>query len=136
MDYTAPGTKSLRFVLWITQLLLAINFGISGYMKSRYSIEVLQMYAPWTPDVPFALVRFIGTVELLGALGLILPALTRVKPGLTALAAAFLSLTMVFAIGFHLARGESASMVFPLILGLMAAFVAWGRRYKAPILPR
>lgn len=136
MERTANGTKSLRFVLWITQLLLAVMFGISGWMKSTYAAEQLAMYVPWSPDVPLALVRFIGAMEFLGALGLVLPSVTRVKPGLTSLAAAFLSLTMVFAIGFHLARGETASVSLPLILGLLAAFVAWGRWYKAPIAPR
>jgi putative oxidoreductase len=136
MDHTAPGTKSLRFVLWITQILLAILFGMSGWMKSLYPLDQLVMYVPWSADVPAALVRFIGIAEALGAVGLILPAATRMKPELTPLAAAFLGLTMVFAIGFHLARGETASVTMPLVLGLLAAFVAWGRWIKAPIVSR
>lgn len=133
MENTTGGTRSLRFVLWITQLLLALMFGMSGWMKSTYPIETLNMYAPWTTDVPLALVRFIGYAELLGALGVVLPAATRVKPGLTALAAALLTLTMVFAFGFHLARGEAHAVTMPLLLGLLAAFVAWGRYSRAPI---
>ncbi len=138
MERTANnnGTKALRFVLWITQLLLVLMFGMSGWMKSFYSPEQLVMYVPWSADVPHLLVRFIGAGELLGAAGLVLPSLTRIKPGLTALAALFLALTMVFAIGFHLARGETAAVTMPLLLGLLAAFVAWARHYRAPINPR
>jgi hypothetical protein len=114
-------------------LVLAAMFAISGWMKATYGPMELAMYVPWSPDVPVALVKFIGICEFLGAFGLVVPALTRVRPWLTPLSAAALTLVMVFAVGFHLARGETQSLVMPLILGLLSAFVAWGRRYKAPI---
>jgi putative oxidoreductase len=127
------GGRALRFVLWFTQLVLALVFGMAGWMKATFPLETLALYVPWSPHVPAVLVRLIGAAEFLGALALVLPALTRVKPGLTPLAAALLSLTMVFAIGFHLARGESFAVAMPLMLGLLALFVAWGRTTKAPI---
>jgi putative oxidoreductase len=136
MEHTAHGTRSLRFVLWITQILLAFMFGMSGWMKSLYPLEQLVMYVPWSADVPAGLVRFIGVAELLGALGLVLPAATRVRPGLTTIAAALLALTMVFAIGFHLARGETGAVTMPVLLGLLSGFVAWARQNRAPITPR
>jgi putative oxidoreductase len=131
-----PASKSLRFVLWMTQLILALVFGMAGWMKSTYGIETLALYVPWSTDVPLALVRFIGVAEFLGALALVLPALTRVKPLLTPLAAALLALAMGMAVVFHLARGEAPSVAMPLMLGLLAALVAWGRRYRAPIASR
>jgi putative oxidoreductase len=131
--YRGHGSVPLRFVLWLTQIVLAFVFGMAGWMKATYPLDALAMYVPWSPHVPELLVRFIGTVEFLGAIGLILPSLTRIKPMLTPLAAALLSLTMIFAIGFHLARGETHAIVLPLMLGTMGLFVAWGRGKKAPI---
>jgi putative oxidoreductase len=139
MTYQSPtstGNKPMRFVLWFTQLLLAFVFGMAGWMKATYSLDTLSLYVPWSPDVPLALIRFIGVTEFLGAVGLVLPSLARVKPGLTPLAAALLSLTMVFAILFHLARGETAAVFMPLMLAMLALFVAWGRSKKAPIAAR
>jgi hypothetical protein len=72
-------------------------------------------------------VRFIGLSEVFGALGLILPAATRIKPVLTGLAALGLTLVMVLAVGVHVVRGEGYVLALPLLLGVLAAFVAWGR---------
>lgn len=130
------GDKSLRFVLWITQALLAFVFCMAGWMKVTYAPEMLALYVPWAPDVPLALIRFIGAAEFLGGLGVVLPTLTRVKPRLTVLAAALLAVTMLFAAAFHLVRGENHAIVMPLMIGLLATFVAWGRSSKAPIAPR
>ena len=86
--------------------------------------------------LPVEMVRFIGVAELSGALGLLLPALTRIRPGLTALAAAALVVVMVLATGYHIVRGEFASVPVTILMGVLAAFVAWGRFKKAPISPR
>ena len=77
-----------------------------------------------------------GTAELAGALGLLLPALTRIKPSLTPLAAAGLVTIMALASVFHATRGESGGIVVNLVLGSVAAFIAWGRYKKAPIAAR
>ena len=130
------SSRSLRLVLWLIQLLLALMFGMAGWMKATYDLATLSMYVPWAPDVPLALVRFIGAAEFLGALGLVLPAAFRIVPALTPLTAALLSLTMALAVLFHLGRGETAVIVMPLLLGLLSAFVAWGRHSKARIEPR
>jgi len=71
-----------------------------------------------------------------GALGLILPAVTRIRPKLTAAAGLGLVTVMVLAAAFHLSRGEAQVLPLNLTLGALAAFVAWGRSRKAPILPR
>ena len=82
------------------------------------------------------LVRFIGVSEVAGAIGVVLPAATRVRPGLTPLAAIGLATIAVLAVGFHLMRGETASVVAPLVLLAIALFVAWGRGRAAPIAAR
>ena len=87
----------------------------------------------WPAAVP---VRVIGIAEFLGGLGLILPAVTRIKPMLTPLAGVGLATVLVLATMFHISRGELGALPIPLILGDLAAFVAWGRVAKAPIAPR
>ena len=80
--------------------------------------------------------RFIGAAELAGALGLLLPSLTRIQPRLTVLAALGLIVVMVLASAFHLSRGEGAMLPMNLALAAVAAFIAWGRSKAAPIAPR
>lgn len=133
---TRPRSKATHLVLWMAQVLLAFMFGFSGYMKAGMPIALLHESFTWTRDVPDALLRFIGVMELLGAAGAILPALTRIKPLLTPLAAAALALVVVLATGFHLVRGEVAQIGMPVFLAALALFVAWGRYRKYPIAPR
>ena len=83
--------------------------------------------------MPLPLVRFIGVSELAGAIGLILPAATKIKPTLTPLAALGLLTIMILAMAFHLSRGEAQALPINMALGGLAAFVAWGRTKKAPI---
>lgn len=128
--------RGLRIALWIVQGLLAIAFGMAGVMKLLSPIADLAANMAWVSSVPEGLVRFIGASELAGAIGLILPAVTRVKPGLTALAGGGLTLVMLLAAAFHLSRSEGAALPAPLVLGGLAAFVAWARFRKAPIAPR
>jgi hypothetical protein len=78
--------------------------------------------------LPGLFIRFIGVVEVLGALGLILPGLLRIRPGLTPLAAAGLVVVMAGATALTLAGDGVAPSLFPLAMGLLAAFVAYGRR--------
>jgi hypothetical protein len=87
----------------------------------------------WVNAVPVGLVRFIGASELAGALGLILPAATRIKPSLTPLAASGLIVVMVLAAAFHASRGELQALPINFVLGGLAAFVAWGRFRRAPV---
>ncbi|CAN5816224.1 DoxX family protein [soil metagenome] len=127
--------KGLRIALWIAQVLLALAFGASGLMKLVTPIAELAKSMPWIADMP-ALIRFIGTSELLGAIGLILPSATRVLPKLTVAAAIGLVVVMILAAGFHFSRGEADHTPVNFVLGGVAAFIAWGRWKKAPISPR
>lgn len=133
---TARPAKAWHITLWLVQIVLASMFGLAGTMKAATPIAVLSQKMAWVGSVPSGLVRFIGVCELAGAIGLILPAATRIKPGLTALAATGLLAVMVLAIPFHLSRGETKLIGVPVTLGLMAAFVTWGRLRKAVIAAR
>lgn len=127
---------SLNVTLWIVQILLASFFAFAGFGKLAPPISTLAVSMPWVTDVPAALVRLIGAAELAGALGLLLPSITRVQPRLTVLAALGLVAVMVLASAFHLSRGEAAMVPINAVLGSLAAFVAWGRGRAASIAPR
>jgi putative oxidoreductase len=129
-------SKALHVGLWVVQGLLGALFLAVGTMKATQPIAVLVETFGWPAAVPTALVRFIGVAEFLGGLGLILPAATRIMPVLTPLAGAGLALAMLSAAGFHISRGELGALPAPLILGGLAALVAWGRAVRAPIAPR
>ena len=134
----ASGGRSrvIPVLLWLAQALLAAAFLLVGWTHAFAPISVAIARAPWVASLPVALVRFIGVVELAGGLGVLLPAATRIRPALTPLAAAGLATVMLLAIPFHVLRGESREIVINLVLGAIAAFVAWGRARRAPIAPR
>ena len=129
----ARPSRALHVGLWLAQLLLAAAFILVGYTHALAPIDVAIARAPWVASLPVALVRFIGLAELAGALGILLPAATRIRPMLTPLAAAGLATMMVLAIPFHLLRGETNTIVINLVLGVLAAFVAWGRTSRVRI---
>jgi hypothetical protein len=119
-------------ILWTVQILLALVFLFSGAMKLLLPLDVLAEQMP----LPGALVRCIGVLESLGALGLILPALLRIRPLLTPLAALCLAVLMICAtLLTPMLIGELAPALLPLVLALLAAFVAYGRSRLAPIQP-
>lgn len=132
----AAPSKGLHYALWAVQILLALAFGMAGLMKTTQPIEELSKNMPWVAELP-GLVRFIGTSEFLGAVGMILPAALRIVPKLTGVAGAGLTVVMILAAGFHVMQHDAfAHMIPSLVLGALAAFVAWGRLVKAPIAPR
>jgi uncharacterized membrane protein YphA (DoxX/SURF4 family) len=123
----------MTYVLWIIQALLALLFLFSGGTKLVLPLDVLKsMGSPNQIQLPGLLLRFVGVVEVLGALGLLLPGLLRIKPWLTPLAAAGLVVVMVGAVAVTVASGEVAAAIMPLVVGLLAAFVAYGRWRLAP----
>ena len=118
----------MTHALWIVQGLLALLFLWAGGMKLVLPLEKLTGPFP----LPGLFIRFIGVAEVLGALGLILPGLLRIRPGLTPLAAAGLVLVTIGATGYNLAAGQPGSAVFAVAVGLICAFVAYGRWRLAP----
>lgn len=129
-------SKVLNITLWIAQILLAAFFSIAGYTKATSSVDQLYATINWSKDVHLTLVRFIGIMELLGCLGLLLPSILRVKPILTPIAAIAFIMLMFSAIIFHIFRGEASDIRMHLGIILVAAFIAWGRFEKVPILPK
>jgi len=118
---------------WVAQVILGLLFGMAGVLKTFTPMAELATKIPWTAEVPEMLVRFIGVSELLGAIGILLPAALRIRPRLTPLAAAGLALVMALAILFHIARGEAQVLGLPLVLAALSAFVAWSRFRKVPV---
>ncbi len=119
----------MRYALWIVQGLLALLFLFAGVMKFIMPIEEMTKEV----QMPGAFLRFIGVAEICGGLGLILPSLLRVRPGLTVLAAAGLVVIMLGATVVSLMIGGVALAVMPLVVLLLLAFVAYGRWKLAPI---
>jgi uncharacterized membrane protein YphA (DoxX/SURF4 family) len=121
----------MNIALWIIQALLAALFLFAGGMKLVLPVEeiIKQMPIP----LPGWFVRFTGVVEVLGAIGLILPWLLRIKPGLTPLAASGLVIVMIGATVYTLAAGQIASAPMPLVVGILAGFVAFGRWKLTPL---
>ena len=128
--------KGLHVGLWVAQGVLAAAFGMAGLMHVTQPIAEMAKFAPWTGALPEGLVRFIGLVEVAGALGLVLPALTRIRPALTAWAGAGLATVMALASVVHLLRGEPQVLPVNFVLGGLATFIAWGRFGRAAIAPR
>ena len=123
----------MSYVLWIIQLLLALLFLFAGGTKLVIPPDVLaSMGSPNQIPLPGWFVRFIGVCEVLGALGLILPGLLRIKPWLTPLAAAGLVVIMIGATALTVAADGVAAGVVRLVVGLLAAFVAYGRWRLTP----
>lgn len=124
--------KTLHITLWVAQIVVAAFFLVGAALKFQ-PIDKIALMMPWTGQVPVLYVRLLGIIDLLGALGLILPALLRIKPQLTPVTALLVIALMICAIIFHVSRGEASLTGANIIAGFMAAFIAWGRFKKVPI---
>jgi len=120
----------MNVALWIVQVLLAALFVFSGSMKLVLPIEEMTKQMP---SLPGWFLRFIGVAELLGGLGLVLPGLFRVATSLTALAATGLVVIMIGATVISAMIGPVVMALLPLVVGVLAAFVAYGRWLMAPL---
>lgn len=119
----------MNIALWIIQILLALLFLFAGGTKLVLPIETLQsMGSPNQVQLPGLFIKFIGLVEVLGALGLVLPGLLRTKKGLTPLAAIGLAIIMVGAVIITIAGDGVLLAISPFIVGLLCVLVAYGRR--------
>lgn len=115
--------------LWTVQILLAALFLFSGGVKLVAPIAEMAQQT----SMPGWFLRFIGSMEVLGALGLILPSALRIRPGLTPLAAAGLVVIMIGATVVTYKTMGGAITLLPAITGLLAVFVAYGRWKVAPL---
>lgn len=115
---------AMNIVLWIVAGVLALAFLAAGLMKVSQPKEKLAASMGWVDDFSPGTVKFIGTMEILGAIGLILPAATGIAPVLTPLAATGLAITMVLAAIVHGRRGEPQMILVNAVLLVLALFVA------------
>jgi putative oxidoreductase len=123
----------MTILLWVLQVLLALAFfAHGGLLLFPPAAVAAQMNA----SLPRWFQVFLGVAEMLAAVGLILPALTRIQPWLVSWAAAGIMIVMICATAFHLMRGEVSSAITTLVLLAMATFVAYMRWRVAPIRPR
>jgi len=128
----------MNYLLWILQGLLAVMMLVPGLLKLSNSNDELKKKGDgrldWADDVSSSQMKFIGLVEVLAGLGLILPQLLGTLPWLTPLAAVGVILTMIGAMILHIRRGDGAkALVINIIILLVAAFIAYGRIVIVPV---
>ena len=120
----------MKYALWIIQGLLAALFLFAGVMKLVMPIAEMTREMP----MPGLFLRFIGVCEILGGLGLVLPAWLGMRPGLTSLAAIGLIIIMLGAIVLTAMSGGPAQAAIPLLVALLLGFVVYGRQRPRPTL--
>jgi uncharacterized membrane protein YphA (DoxX/SURF4 family) len=123
----------MTLALWIGQILLALFFALSGLGKVALPVEKLRARWNWTRHVAPLVIRLIGSLEILGALGLILPKATGSLPWLTPVAAVGLVLTMIGAILTHVRLHEAKAVRVPVVLLLLSLFIAVGYFVFVPV---
>ena len=123
----------MNILLWIIQILLALLFLFAGVPKLIMLDELMKNAPPDATRLPDFFLKFIGVCEVLGALGLILPGLLRKRQELTTLAAIGLLIIMIGAVVISIKDGGVAAGIVPLIVGLLCAFVAYGRWKLRPL---
>ena len=119
--------------LWIVQALVALAFIAAGAIKSSQPVDKLKKNMGWVEDVNPGFVKMIGILEILGGLGVILPAVTHILPWLTPVAAIGLAIIMVGAVVVHLRRNEASHIAAPLVLLLLSLIVVYGRFMLVPL---
>ncbi len=124
----------MNILLWIFQILLGLLFLFSG--STKFMMTVAEMNAQSPVAWPGWFLHFIGVCEVLGGIGLILPALLRIKPGLTPLAAVGLAIIVAGATVITLMGPMKGLALVPLVTCLLCIFVAFGRFKLRPISPR
>jgi putative oxidoreductase len=117
----------MNLILWTLQGLMALLFLLSGSMKALRPLEEVSKRMAWANDVPAWFVRFIGIAEILGALGLILPAFTGILPWLTVAAAVGLVIVMLSAGVLHASRREFSSLGITVLLLALVLVIVVGR---------
>lgn len=123
----------MNTAIWVVQILLALMFAFSGLSKLTQPYERLAQQMGYVNDFSPNTIRAIGAVEILGALGVVLPALTDILPWLTPTAAVGLALVMLGAMATHFRRKEYPMMLINLVLLAFAVFVAYGRFVAEPL---
>ncbi|MDC9837187.1 DoxX family protein [Rhizobium binxianense] len=132
----APAGKGLQIALWVAQALIFASFTLFGCMKFFMPADQLAAMWVWPGEVPVWFLRLMGVIDFAGGVGVLLPALTRIQPRLSVLAALGCVLLQIAAMIFHVSRGETPALPLNVILLALSAFILWGRGKRAPIAPR
>jgi uncharacterized membrane protein YphA (DoxX/SURF4 family) len=133
IDIIEIGEATMTIALWIVQIVLAVGFTESGFVKVSQPIAKLRARGNWPNHVAPPVIRLIGSLEILGALGLIIPKATGYLPWLTPVAAVGLVLTMIGAILMHVRLHEAKAVGVPVVLLLLALFIAVGYVVFVPV---
>ena len=123
----------MNTAVWIAQILLTLAFAGSGISKLVQPYEKLAAQMPYVNDFTPGVLRTIGTLEILGAIGALLPAFTGILPWLTPAAAFGLAVKMGGAMSTHLRRKEYPMIIVNLVLLALAGFVVYGRLVAVPL---
>lgn len=122
----------MSIVLWILQIVLALAFIAAGFMKAFQPYETMAARMSWVEDYSPGTVRILGALEILGGIGLVLPAAIGIFPALVPIAAIGLAIIMVLATLLHVRRQETGQVGFTIVLLALLLFVAFGRFVLAP----
>lgn len=127
---STPRARTVNRLLWTAQTLAALLFLFAGAMKFIMPAEQMQS---GPISLPITFIHFIGICECLGAIGLVLPSLTRIRPSLTPLAAAGLTIIMVGATAISIGAAGASAGIFPAVVGVVTAGIAYGRTRLVPV---
>ncbi len=133
MNTNEPADRTMNIVLWVLQVLLALAFLAHGLM---FLFPPASLVAAMNATIRPAFRLFLGGAEVVAAIGLTVPGLTRIQPWLIPTAAAGLMIVMIGAVTLHVSRGEVSSAITTAVLFALLAFVAYMRWKVRPILPR
>ena len=125
---TDRSGRKLNVLLWVLQVLLAMLFTFSGVMKFVMPVEEMTKQIA----LPGWFLHFIGVAEILGAIGLVLPGILRIRTGLTPIAAAALMIIMIGATAVNLKTGQRGAALTTVVVGLLLVFLAYNRWRIAP----
>jgi len=118
-------SKVILIAVWIAKIILAISFIWGASLKLFLSIEKLSAMWPWTAEVPVAVVKFTGIIDLLGGIGIIAPVILSLNPKITQITAFAIIVLMICGSVFHICRGEASQIGINVFFAFLASFIVW-----------
>jgi uncharacterized membrane protein len=118
-------SKVILIAVWIAKIILAISFIWGASLKLFLSVEKLSAMWPWTTEVPVAVVKFTGIIDLLGGIGIIAPVILSLNPKITQITAFAIIVLMICGSVFHICRGEASQIGINVFFAFLASFIVW-----------
>jgi hypothetical protein len=118
-------SKVILIAVWIAKIILAISFIWGASLKLFLSVEKLSAMWPWTAEVPVAVVKFTGIIDLLGGIGIIAPVILSLNPKITQITAFAIIALMICGSVFHICRGEASQIGINVFFAFLASFIVW-----------